>query len=100
MDAADLHAWANTIIGIGALATTLLLAFRKTNRQQDREWGRIVFQVNTMWDSFIASGVSKGISKGMIEMNSPVRLVGGSDKLLESLSERLQRFRRDECPDC
>jgi hypothetical protein len=96
----DAHAWINTVSILLTLGATLFVYFRKEKSSDDREWGVIRFQVATMWDSFIASGVTKGIAKGMIEMHSPMRLVGHSADLLSELKEDLLAFRRDQCPDC
>lgn len=58
---------------------------------------RLEVKVDTMWSMLLKRAVVEGVSLGLMEVHSPIRLVNNSGKILESMSEELQKFYIEKC---
>lgn len=96
----DTLPWINTLLIAAGFLFTYSMGTRRRTSMSEREVATIKLQVETMWAAFLASGIVKGITKGNLEMNSPVRLVGNSAKLMEGLRSQLEEFKNKECQGC
>src|SRR6266404_6660288 len=85
----DLHQTLNSVGTIVALLGVLWVAAVKMTRLE--------VKVETLWGFLLKRGVVEGVARGVMEVQSPVRLVNGSDKLLIHMADELREFYQKNC---
>lgn len=58
---------------------------------------RLEVKVDTIWGMFLKRGVVEGVTNSLLAVNSPIRLINNSGKLLESMAPELQAFYEKNC---
>jgi hypothetical protein len=98
----DIHSWLNSVavfLSLCVAAVSLRLAFRRSQRLDERELAEIRVKVDTMWNFLLRRGVAEGVNNGLLTMNSPVRLTPESARIMEVLGPELRAFREKDCPN-
>lgn len=84
-----LHQIINSIVAGMSLITVLWLAAVKITKME--------VKVDTLWGMLLKRGVVEGVQKGLMTVNSPVRLVNNSGLMLESMADELREFYATKC---
>lgn len=88
----DIHSYLNSIsILIGFLGLLWLAAVKTT---------RIEVKVDIMWGMFLKRAVVEGVHKGVLEVNSPIRLINNSGEMLSHMADELRTFYEKNCQKC
>jgi hypothetical protein len=95
----DVHAWFNTAFVAVNVALTIILASRSSMRSHERELAELKVKVDTMWMAWLKRGIPEGIEKGLMTLNSPLRLTPGSRDMFVHLADELRAFRTSKFPD-
>lgn len=58
---------------------------------------KLEVKVDTIWSMFLKRGVVEGVTNSLLSVNSPIRLINNSGKLLESMAGELREFHEKNC---
>src|SRR5690242_2536744 len=95
----DIHSWVNSFGIVLTLLLSIFLAWRAASRGHEREIAEMKIEsaavkvkVDTMWGFLMKRAVVEGVDKGLMTMNSPVRLEPHSAELFIHLADELHEF--------
>lgn len=85
----ELHSILNSIaVGLSLLGILWLAAVKIT---------RLEVKVDTMWGMLLKRAVVEGVHAGLMEVNSPIRLVNNSGAMLAHMAGELRVFYQEKC---
>lgn len=61
---------------------------------------RVEVKVDTMWGMLLKRAVVEGVHMGLMEVNSPIRLINNSGQILQHMEGELREFYIKNCSNC